>query len=595
MRIHIKSLKNKLLLSYILILALPVLIIGIFSYRKASQTLEDEVKKYSAQVLIHIGNSVDILVDQMSRLALIMNADPEVLAILCHRSAQNSLNDIRDYQKVQQVIQNAIGFVPDIAGFMVFATDGRNFSMNSKSVKLGYDFQKEHWYQQLQQKNSCFLPSHYQNQVIEATSEKVISLVKVIKNTETYETVGYVLIDCKTKALENIVNTQKDLYQCATFILNSDDELIYASNTKICNENTIKNFIKTANVSEDINFLIRRSNHQQVLFSYHISPYTGWKTINVIPIAEINKNIANIKAYTILIVLLSLILTILISYFLAFSITNPLRHLKEKMKAVAKGDFEVSVGIHSEDEIGELGRSFDVMAGKINEMVKKVFQAELVKKEAELRALQAQINPHFLYNTLAVIDGLALADGNQKISEISCALSKIFRYNVENGEESTVEREIEQIQLYLLIQKARYADRLDYTVSIEPALKQCKLMKLLIQPIVENAIVHGLEGKRGPVNVNITVTRTQNQQIVIIVEDNGCGIPAESLEALQQELQSGSVFYWKKEPQGRYHVGLKNVNDRIKACYGEEFGIVIASTYNAGTTVKIIIPKMEAE
>lgn len=580
-------------MSYILVLALPVLIIGVSSYKKASQSLESEVKKYTAQVLTQVSNGVDNLVNQMNRMALVINADPEVLDILGHSSRGKGINEIRDYQEIQQVIQNAIGFVPEIVGFTVFASDGRNFSMSNKSVSLGYDFRKENWYRELQNKNSYFISTHYQTQVIDATSEKVISVAKVIKDTYSYQTIGYVLIDCNTRALENIFGNQKGLQNSSTFIISPDGELIYASNTKICSYTTIRTIAKTVKASEDVNFLTLKINHKKTLLSYYTSLYTGWKILNVIPIAEINKNINDIEGYTILIVLISVVLTFLISYFLALSITNPLRHLKEKMKAVGKGNFDVSVSLDSADEIGELGRSFDAMAAKINEMIKKVYQAELIKKEAELCALQAQINPHFLYNTLAVIDSMALVKGNTEISEICCALSIIFRYNVEFGEGSTIEQEIEQIRLYLLIQKARYVDRFDYSITVDPELNQYKIVKLLIQPVVENSIVHGLEGKRGQVQITIIVARCSSDEIEIVVYDNGRGMKSEELDALRRELELAQALYWQKETKGRYHVGLRNVNYRIKANYGETYGLSIISEIGLGTAVRIIIPAIQ--
>lgn len=589
--IKIKTLKNKLLLSYTLVFAVPMLMIGIFSYNRASSSLESQVKKDTSRSILQTSNSIDNLMTELNRMALLINADDDVLNILRAGEKKDEAGKLYDYVKMQKIIQNAIGFRPDIAGFTIFSDDGRSFSMNDKSVKLGYNFKEQDWYKKLKDSNSYFIGSHYQDYIIERNGEMVVSLVKVIKDTSNYETLGYMMIDYKTKALENILGSKEGLENSGMFIVNASEELIYESKYHICDFNDVKPLTNKLNTSNDVNYSKVQIHNASMILSYYTSPYTGWRVINVIPLNEINKDIKNIRRVTVLIMLLSAALAFLLSLIISTDITVPIKKLREKMKLIEKGDFNIKIDIESQDEIGQLGKSFEKMAKELDKMIKRVYEAELVKQHAEINALQAQINPHFMYNTLAVIDSMAVINGNEDVSNMCRALSKILRYNVEMDGDTTIEREIEQIKLYLYIQSVRCGERFKYSTYIDDEVKDSKIVKLLIQPIVENAVTHGIEGKRGTVKIDISVLKTEENDIEIIIKDTGKGMDEETLWNIQEELNRSQKIYWQREDKGRLHVGIKNVNYRIKLNYGEKYGLYISSKAAEGTTVKLVIPR----
>ncbi|HEY8400767.1 MAG TPA: cache domain-containing protein, partial [Cytophagaceae bacterium] len=403
----IKTLKNKFLISYTLVIIAAITTVGYVSYSKASHSINEELKRNTAQIIIQISNSIDTFVSDLNRMALVINSDEELLDILKKDKPIESLEDIRDYQKVQRSIQNASGFVPNIAGFNIFASDGRTFSMGNRSVKLNYDFTKTLWYKQLQNKDSIFIGTHFQEHVIDAYSQEVISLAKVIKDRDTLNIIGYVLIDCDTRTLESIFGSRKGYDKSSIFLVGTQNELIYSSKYQVCSFEQIKDLVKEFENLNDVGFSKHKVNGIEMLFSFYTSDLTGWKVVDAIPLYVVNENINDITNFSIIITFISLIVTIIISSLLAISITRPLTRLSEKMKVIEQGNFNVSVGFESDDEVGQLGRNFDRMVGKINEMIKKVYEAEFAKKEAEINALQAQINPHFLYNTLAAIDSIA--------------------------------------------------------------------------------------------------------------------------------------------------------------------------------------------
>jgi two-component system sensor histidine kinase YesM len=587
----IKKFRNKLLLSYSLIFVIPIILIGSFSYNKASYSLENEVKRNSSQVILQKSNEVDNIITELDRMALLTNSDEDVLDILRKQNVTDASEQIADYSKMEKIIEDIIGFRNEIVGFSIFTKDGRNFSMDGKSVKLGYDFTKDDWYSHLQTSNSYFIGSHYQKHIIDSYAQNVVSLSKVINDTITHKTIGYVLIDYNTQALDNIFQNSNNKDKRSTFIINDSKKLVYEPKNQYIGFDNIKEYINKLKNSEDVNTESLNVKGVNVLFSYYKSPYSNLEIIDVIPKSEIYKDIDNIGSYTIIIMLGSAIVAFILAFVISLGITEPVKKLREKMLQVEKGNLEVLADSFPSDEIGELGRQFEKMTTELNSMIKRVYKAELTRQAAEISALQAQINPHFIYNTLAVIDSMAVIDGNKDVSIMCRTLSKMLRYNVEAGKETTIEQELDQIKLYLYIQKMRYGERFEYSIQCDDILSKSRIIKLLIQPILENAITHGVEGKRGKVNIDIKVKMETEDSVCIIIEDSGSGMSSEKIQTLLQQLDCENEGYWKKEKEGKVHLGLKNVNYRIKLNYGKEFGVYVTSEINVGTTVKLVIPK----
>lgn len=252
--------------------------------------------------------------------------------------------------------------------------------------------------------------------------------------------------------------------------------------------------------------------------------------------------------------------------------------LKRNMAEVEDGSFVVNVKSSSKDEIGELIRGFSAMIVKINELIEKNYKATVEKKDYELKALQAQINPHFLYNSLSLINWRALRIDAPEISELARLLSDFYRTTLNRGNSMTIVRqEMLNIKSYLQIQQIMHNDSFRVEYQIEDMIGNCLIPNLTLQPLVENAIVHGLEKSDAPGRLTITAVR-KNDDIHIVIKDNGAGIPAPSLEnILETESQGGGY-------------GLKNVNQRIKLFFGEEYGMSIESVLEQGTVVTVRIP-----
>jgi two-component system sensor histidine kinase YesM len=279
--------------------------------------------------------------------------------------------------------------------------------------------------------------------------------------------------------------------------------------------------------------------------------------------------------------------SIVAAWHISRSIYLPIRKLHDVTSTIAREDLELLVTADNADEITELGLSFNIMVGKIRELLAAKIKEQEELKKAELRALQAQINPHFLYNTLDTIIWMAEGNRTHQVVELVRALSRFFRITLSKGKDwITLREEFEHVGSYLAIQKMRYHDILDYRLELADDLQDGNILKLTLQPLVENALYHGIKNKRNGGTIIVRGQRTGHAHILIEVEDQGLGIPLEKLAQLQIALTSEAGAFEMKEAG----FGIANVNQRLKLYYGPTHGLSIESQYLTGTRVSFVIP-----
>lgn len=289
-----------------------------------------------------------------------------------------------------------------------------------------------------------------------------------------------------------------------------------------------------------------------------------------------------------LVLLLSVIgFSVAAAWIISESIYIPIKKLHDVTATITQNDLQVLVTSKNVNEITDLGLSFNVMINKIKELLDSKIKEQENLKKAEFRALQAQINPHFLYNTLDTIIWMAEAKKNDQVIDLVRALSCFFRVTLSEGKDwITIQEEIEQTRSYLTIQKMRYRDILDYQIDVDEVVLDSTILKLLLQPLVENAIYHGIKNKRKGGTIIVRVYHQDEDKIFLEVEDDGAGITHYKLAKIQEKLNYDSDEF-KLEERG---FGLENVNKRVKLYYGKEYGLSIESEYQIGTRVKLMIP-----
>ena len=319
---------------------------------------------------------------------------------------------------------------------------------------------------------------------------------------------------------------------------------------------------------------------------YYVVPYTlavnGWTLCLVSRATAVDQQIVAAILLLTSLTFVCLLLCLLLGNSLSHRILGPLYEVMAKMKQMEKEDFSARIDVKGNDEVAQLATQFNRMASKIDSLVDEVYKADIRKKEAELRALQAQINPHFLYNTLDMVYWTAKMENAPETSELIDALSLFFRSALTPaGEFTTVRNELEHLRYYVILrQQGKYP--FDFNLDLDPQTPDCKTVKLVLQPLVENAIVHGI-GQRADGKINVSIRR-QGLFLVYTIEDNGAGVDVADIQQLMaQPLESTRGF------------GIRNVNDRIRLAFGPEYGLVFRNKPEGGTIVTVTFPFIKPE
>lgn len=366
--------------------------------------------------------------------------------------------------------------------------------------------------------------------------------------------------------------------QGAHFLIMHDDRPLFQTDLPI---DIAK--VKTAIESSQA-FQVIKDDGRTYFVTHAPSGYTNWDYIILIPYDDLFEVITNVKRIVLVIFGLIFVITILLSIRYARSITRPIESLNAKMKMVQKGNFEQPAVVDDEnypmDETGQMHRNFRIMIQRINDLINENFRKQLAIKESEYKALQAQINPHFLYNTLESINWHAKIGGQQHISQMVESLAYLMRNSINHKEPSvSLGEEMMFIQHYITIQKVRFEERLDFQMEIDKHLQSCIVPKLVLQPLVENSIQYGLERMVGTCRIVIHASQHE-QELQITIADNGPGI---------EQAKIDQILAGQFETRGT-GLGIRNIHERIKLMYGDEYGLRIMSKPGEGTRVILSIP-----
>jgi two-component system sensor histidine kinase YesM len=334
-------------------------------------------------------------------------------------------------------------------------------------------------------------------------------------------------------------------------------------------------------------------NGNEVLFVASRNEMMNWDIIQFLPVSEIQSSFYHyINFYTVSTVFL-LLAALLSGGIMSLRMLQPINRLIAGMKQVANGQLNViKFEEHRRDEMGLLIKTFNRMTIRLKESIEKEYVTQMNSRKVELKMLQAQINPHFLYNTLNLISSIADLEGVDKISTISNSLSDMFRYNIKGKEIVPIKAELEQIKNYLAIQELRFPNKFTVEYDIDPYIYQCSMLKFLMQPIIENAVYHGIEQMKGKGWIRISV-KQDNDNLHFTIQDNGKGITPMQLTKIKDKIQEKQEDNNPVDHEGS--VGILNVHWRIKAYYGQDFGLSIKSEEQKGTTVHLVLPRIMYE
>lgn len=471
-----------------------------------------------------------------------------------------------------------------ILNVSIFDLQGQEIYSNYP-IKEVTDIKKEEWFERMISENQIvyisepFVQNLYVNQ-----NRWVVGFAQIIDTIVEGENVQAILyIESDFKALTNITDEVEIGDRGSIYIINENNELLYYKEQSLIMQGikTISTDVSSLNY---INSFYDRTKEDTRLITYVPLNYVDWQIVGVSYLNDVNNISSNILRYIIIIMLIAVLLIIGISRFISNKISDPIIKLQKYMKKVQRGNFDIQIDIdYGEKEVIELADTFNGMVRTIKELLIQIKKDQDEKTKSEIAILQSQINPHFLYNTL---DSIVWMAENDDVINMVSALSKLFKISISgNRNIIDVEEEIEHVTNYMLIQKYRYKDKFSYNIDVADEVKELKTIKLILQPLVENSLYHGIEYLMEPGEINIKAFRDGNF-LVFEVNDNGVGMSVNQIE---------TMFTEKKKVKSRRSngVGVRNINSRIKLSFGEDYGLKYRSEIDEGTTCQIILPIIE--
>ena len=579
-----KSIRFKLLCYFLILILLPIASLGILGNIIYSNSMEQEANNHTIQMIDQVKKNIEFYIKDMDNIIYYISQDLNVQKIV--REKNNLDKNYAAYEaEVKSILSTFTKVHPEIAGIMI--VNKNDLYISNEMKKISRDrLIFESWYvQAATHPNSIQLISKPIGRniltSIHYSADDVVSIAKAVIDPNTNECLGVILIDMKLEIIKKSIDDITLGKDGFLYIMDENGNVVYAP------VNSTVYRVKYEWLNEKSNSLIKTIKNNRYQIIYKDSAYTKWKTIGVFSLNETLSQVSNIRNISMVIGGITLLLAIIAALFFTSSIARPLSKLRKLMKTAEEGDLNVQFKKKYNDEIGQLGDSFNNMIHEIRNLIDMVYKEQKSKREAELKTLQAQIKPHFLYNTLDTIQWMAQSHGANDIVEVIGALTALFRIGINRGKEMiTIREELEHVRSYLIIQKVRYEDKLEYEISFEEEVLDCRVIKLILQPLVENAIYHGIKQKRGGGKITISVEK-KDGKLYFCVTDNGIGIREEKILEIQKVLDD------RKLEGSNFGFGIFNVSERIKLTFGTEYGLNYKSNYNEGTTVELWHPITE--
>ena len=574
------SLRTRMLLSNIVVALIPFLIFSIVSGFVFLDHAQKTAEEHSVQLIHQVSNSMDVYVETIEKMVNYIQLELQDTPFFTMESEGASGWD-SETAYIRSVLENVANSHREVAG--IFIATKEDLYVSTGMSRISRDpFQNERWYREaLENPEEIQLISVVTGRNIVTNRsysiDDVFSLAKAVQDPETGEVLGVILLDIRHDIIQSSINGVTIGEKGFVFVMDQEDNIVYTPvNGIVYRVNP-----KWVKAMEPMSVQIQGGSYQ---IRSELSPYTGWRTVGVFSMDEVMSSVNTIVYILFTCVIISLVLVVIVSFKFSRTLTNPIFKLKRLMKQAESGDLTVRFNFEHNDEIGELGQSFNHMIARIDQLIQMVYVEQENKRTAEMKSLQEQIKPHFLYNTLDTISWMARDYDAEDIVRLVDALTNMFRIGLSHGKDIiTVKEEITHVSNYLYIQKIRYKDKLNYVIHVDESLYAIEVPKLILQPLVENAIYHGVKAKRGGGTITITGV-PEGENLVFTVQDNGAGMPQEKVEELNRRMSERSVLDEKKS------FGLFYIRERIQLCYGTGYGVHVESALGEGTRVTITLP-----
>lgn len=574
-----------MLVCFLPIVFVVLLFFTLISMGYTDQNVLRNSQAYTYQLVKQVNTDIDSYIINMENIALMVSNS---------RDVSSWMFDTKNPPEIQKGIENNIlaqfqtvmDSRKDVYSIALRSEDG-NILVNDGNARLNEynNISQQGWYREAMKANkgTALSSSHVQN-VIQGEYTWVVTVSKTIKDSTTGETGGLFFVDLNYDDIAQLCSNIDLGNKGYVFIIDGKGNILYHPRQQLIYSGAMTERVEEVLSCKENSFQVGEGEDAQ-FYSISNSKKTGWTVVGVTYNSDLLTNRGRTQALYLILALGLLALAVLVTTVLSKRITRPIKILNDSVMEMEKGRFnKIDMLQIPENEIGSLSRNYNSMSDQIQYLMEENIEEQRQKRKLELQALQSQINPHFLYNTLDSIVWMAEWGKNKEVVMMTSSLAKLFRQSISNEKEViSISQELEHVENYLKIQQMRYKDKLEYEIDADSSLLNKPIVKLVIQPLAENSIYHGVKYLEEKGKISITVSKMEHK-IMVSVQDNGPGMSPNMLE---------HIFEKHKVDYKRNGVGIYNVQARLKLYYGEEYGIFYKSEEGKGTTASIIIPDQE--
>ncbi len=575
------SIKQKLLLLFSVQIIIPMAFMGMMFYKNTESIIQNKSVSYSADLLKMIELRMNDFSSNLVSITDDILYDAKMYAILDEKKSEVATEDLRDYcynllrriclsnkeiQSITLASLNEYEYSYDLNAGGVSIESSASFKAMLEKARLAQH--KPTWYTEVDEENKV----------------RNLYLIRMIYDSDDFSERGLIILQINRQRLKDVYNDLSTEFMQSINILSKDNKWIIGTEEDWYNEKENEWISNQAD-----NWGYRIDKKEQRLLAFMNIEGTEWKIVAEGSLNQlVNEEMGHFRFLFIIVMTFTILLLSIFSILMAMDILSPINRLVHSIKKVEEENIHQEVIVDREDELGYLSKCFNKMSKEIDNLLNRVYKEELTRREAELKALQAQINPHFLFNTLESINWMAQLNNVPEIRDMVTSLGALIEASIGKGSPMVpLSKELKYIDSYLLIMKNRYGERLSYESDIDTSLLGQEVPKLILQPLIENAIYHGIDKMRKKGTIKLTIRR-EDETIYIEIMDNGKGMLPEEVEDLNQKFKEDRDDYILGD--NRKSIGLANVNGRVKLFFGKDYGLQIESEYETYTKMKLYLP-----
>lgn len=582
------SLKTKIILSMVLISLVPTIIIGAIANINAFNIVDKQLTIYSMNLLNQMNSNIEGLINNADKVSLQIMARSEVQNYYINKSDRMVYNlnymELKNYlSAIKATNTNIISIYVCLKNLGIISPD----TFNNKQKDGFYNFQV--YKSGIESTDIAAITGLHENEFMthENKHKYVMTLSRAAFSSNSTEAVGAIIINISPNAVLNACKTAGAGDRL--YIIDHSGKIIYSPDSSEYEKILDKPYTNTViNSKEKSGFTEVDVDGSEKNVRYLYSPKTDWFYISEIDIKDTNVQSWRTIGLSVLIIIISVLFTVLMSLFFATSLTKPIKKLVKSINHAEKGDFSKKIAVASNDEIGILTANYNNMLQEIENLLEKVKEENRQKRQSDINFLQAQITPHFIYNFLNTIKVISRAHQDEKIHRLTSGLIELLHTSINRKTVFiTVEEEINLVTNYLYLQQVRYDDKFEVIYEIDDDVLKLKTLKMLLQPIVENSVIHGINLDKGN---GILIIRAYLKQgnLCFEIEDNGRGMSDEEIHKILNLQYTASSRMFSG-------IGIKNIHDRIDMYFGSDYTITFKSRVGYGTKVILTLPVINDE